>query len=252
MPNIPAATSWSGSVISTQQELVAKVCALKGFSTADPSLVTQVLGFLDDVIKDLNTYPWESTKVSETYNLTQDQQYITLDELFFKESLVYLTHTTIGDMWPLKGLPYIQFKRLYTGTSPDHTTSGRPQVYTIFNFEKNGRLQFDISPDSDTATNYDLVVEYYKRLPLISSVKGQSSAAIPDYFENTIVYGAFKRMAAHLGDDNGVKLYSSLEREALERLQRIDTMHPDADRRFRLMGESTIYGWYANGYIYPF
>jgi len=199
-----------------------------------------VTEFLDDCIKDLNTYPWESTKDSEVYTLTLNQQYVTLNPLFYKESLVYLTHTTNGDYIPMKGLPYVHFKRLYSMTSPDNSVKGTPSIYSIFNFEKERRLAFNIAPDQDTVTDFTLTVEFYKRLPLISSVNGVQSPDIPDYFENTILYGAYKRLSAHLGDADGVRTYAGLEREALEKLQRIDIMHPDADRRFRLIDEFPV------------
>jgi hypothetical protein len=251
MPTVPSSGSGSGSYISARQVLREKVAALKGFSVADPNLVERVDQFLDDAVKDLNTYPWESAKTSETFALTLDQQYVTLNPLFFKESLVYLTHITSGNYTPMKGLPYVHFKRLYPMTSPNQTIHGTPTVYTIFNYEKTRRLQFDIAPDTNTVTNFSLIVEYYKRLPLISSTQGETSADIPDYFENTILYGAYKRMCAHLGDDSGVQVYSGLEREALERLQRIDIMHPDAERRFRLIDELSVSPNYGYS-IYPF
>ena len=125
-------------------------------------------------------------------------------------------------------------------TSPNNSTTGTPSVYTIFNYEKTRRMFFDIALDQNTVTNYTLTVEYYKRLPLISSVEGSQTLDIPDYFENTILYGAYKRMSAHLGDSEGVQTYAALEREALEKLQRIDIMHPDADRRFRLIDELPV------------
>ena len=240
MPNVPASGSGSGSYLSSRQTLVEKVCALKGFSSKDSNLVERVLQFLDDGIKDLNTYPWESSKTSESYSLVLNQQYITLNPLFFKESLVYLNHITSGDCSPMKGLPYVHFKRLYSMTSPTNTITGIPTIYSIFNYEKTRRLAFEIAPNQDTVTNYTITVEYYKRLPLISSVQGEQSPDIPDYFENTLLYGAYKRMSAHLGDSEGVKTYASLEREALEKLQRIDIMHPDADRRFKLIDEIPV------------
>ena len=124
MPNVPASGTGSGSYISSRQTLVEKVCALKGFSSKDSNLVERVLQFLDDGIKDLNTYPWESSKTSESYSLVLNQQYITLNPLFFKESLVYLNHITSGDCSPMKGLPYVHFKRLYSMTSPTNTITG--------------------------------------------------------------------------------------------------------------------------------
>ena len=177
----------------------------------------------------------------------EGQQWVQLSSSCFKESQAYLVHNTSGDQPPLRSLPWVAFKRMYYGT----TNSSCPAIYSIFNMEQDGKVYFDQLPDSDTVTNYTLAVEYYRRLPLISSVGASASPNIPQEFENTILYGAYKRMCAHVGDENGVRTYATLEREALERLQRIDIMRPDADRRFRLVDELNL-GVTQSDYIYPF
>lgn len=252
MPTVPSTSTGSGSdaFVSTRQTLVEKVCALKGFSTADSALVLRVEEFLNDAIRELNTYPWESAKIAQTYSLVADQQYVTLDTNFFKESLVYLTNNTTGDSYPLKGLPYVHFKKLYPQDNP--STKGNPSVYSIFNFEKLRRLVFNLVVDTNTATNYTLTVECYKRLPYVTSVQGEQAPDIPDYFENAILYGAYKRLCAHVGDAEGVKIYEALEHSALEKLERIDIMHPDAERRFRLIDELGLYNYSINGLVFPF
>jgi len=147
-------------------------------------------------------------------------------------------------------LPWVQFKRLFPGT--DTSLLGRPGTYTLYNVEQDGRIYFDTAVDADTVANYTLTVEYYRRLPLISSVGTGASPNIPQEFENTILYGAYKRICAHLGDEKGMSTNATLEREALERLKRIDIMHPDADRRFRLISESTPSSWWRPNSIFPY
>lgn len=153
-------------------------------------------------------------------------------------------------------LPWVQFKRLSPST--DSTVTGIPRAYSLFNVEQNGRLIFDIIPSADTITNYTLTVEYYRRLPLISSVGLNNNPEIAQEFENVILYGAYKRICAHLGDEKGVGANAAMEREALERVQRIDIMHPDADRRMRLIDETPVYDQggavriTGHGNIYPF
>lgn len=240
-------TSWAGSFISTRGQLVEKVCALKGFSDQDPELSERVLGFLDDTIRDLCTYPWESAKaVESSVALVLNQQYVALTSQALKESQAFLVHTTDGNQAPMRSLPWIQFKRGY----PNNVATGIPSVYSIFNFESNGRVYFDRLPDAAVVAGYTLTVEYYRRLPLISSVSTGQNPNIPQEFENTILYGAYKRLCAHVGDENGIRIYSQLEREALERLQRIDIMHPDADRRFRLIDETFVS--VPSGYFNPY
>ena len=134
---------------------------------------------------------------------------------------------------------------------PAPTAKGVPSVYAIFNLENARRIQFDIIPDTSTVANNTITVEFYTRLPFVTSVQGEQCPDIPDYFESVLLYGAYKRMCAHVGDAQGITIYQGLEREALERVQRIDIMQPDADRRFRLIDEVPT-GFTGSGFIYPF
>ncbi len=235
MSTVTALDNGSGNVISSRQTLVGKVCALKGFSQSDPNLVERAEQFLDDTIRDLNTLPWDSTKDIDTYTLVQDQMYVTLNTDFYKASLVYLTDNTFGDTVGMTELPYVTFKRMFPRTNTDLHNHGVPSFYATFNYEKDRRLYFETAPDADTVSRYRLTVEFYKRLPLITSVAGDTHPDIPDYFENAILHGAYKRVCAHLSDADGMKIYSALERESIETIQRIDTMQPNADTRILLV-----------------
>jgi hypothetical protein len=185
-------------------------------------------------VRELNTLPWESTKDLAAYTLVLDQMYVTLDTNFYKSSLVYLTNLTTGDTCPMTEIPYVPFKRQFWRTNTDLSNHGTPRFYTFFNYEKTRRILFDCAPDSTAVSTYNLTVEYYKRLPLITSAIGDNHPDIPDYLENVILNGAYKRLCAHLSDGDGMKIYAALEKEALEHARRIDIMQPDADHRFRL------------------
>ena len=246
---------WSGARISTRNQLVSKVCALYGYSTSDRKLVNKVLTWLDDSVKDLNTRIWQSTLSVETGILmVASQQYVTVDSLFYKESQAYLTDNSTGDQGSLKYLPWVHFKRLYPGTDTSNDgggDTGRPTIYTIFNFEKDAKIYLYPIPSSDTVSQYTLTLEYYKRLPKISSVSINAAPDIPEEFENAILFGAYKRFAMDVGETEKVNLYAAMEKENILRIKEIDSAHPDADRRFRLINDQhSIYN--HAGYVYPF
>ena len=250
--SIVISTAWSGSLPNTKDELIAKVCALHGFSASDPALYGRALEWLDDSIRDLNHNVWQSTLIKEEgIAITQNQQYVTLPAMCYKESQAYLHTVGDGDKPMLKFMPWVHFKRMYPGTAVN--TAGRPSVYSIFNLERESKLYFYPLPDATTATDYTLSVEYYQRLPRLSLVDGTSSIQIPEEFEIVILYGAYKRFAMHLGHAEQVSMYSNLEREALERIKQIDSMRPDADRRFRLQDEFLQIRWTSNPmYVFPY
>jgi hypothetical protein len=240
-----------GRLPSSKNELIAKVCALYGFSTEDPDLTLRAVEWLDDSIKDLNHNVWENTKVAESgIVMTAGTQWVNLSTIYYKESQAYLVHNTTGDQGPMKFLPWVHFKRMYPST--DTTQVSMPSIYTIFNEQRDGKIYLYPIPDATTVADYTLAVEYYQRLPLISTLGGGDSPEIPEEFENVILYGAYKRAAMHLGETKDMNMYNGLEREALERMKQIDSMRPDADRRFRLLdGSSTSPFWGANR-IYPY
>jgi hypothetical protein len=244
-------TSWSGRLPSSKNELIAKVCALYGFSTSDTDFNQRAVEWLDDAIKDLNHNVWESTKVAESgIVMTAAQQWINLNTTFYKESQAYLVNNTSGDQPPMKFLPWVHFKRLYGSTDTNNTS--RPYIYTVFNEQRDSKVYLFPIPDTTTVADFTLAVEYYQRLPLISTLSGSDSPEIPEEFENVILFGAYKRAAMHLGETDKVKLYSGLEAEALERMKRVDSMRPDADRRFRLVDGVGPSAWWVPNQIWPY
>lgn len=241
-------SSWTGSLPSTKAQLREKVCNLYGYDGGEQDLAAKALQWLDESVVDLNMNVWESMRVVEQgIPLVAGQGWVLLTSQVFKESQVYLVHNTDGDQKPLPVLPWVPFKRLYSATNLD----GTPQVCSIFNGERDGRLYFDRLPEAGDVSDYTLAVEYYQRLPKISTLGDSDSPEIPAEFENVLLYGAYKRAAMYFGNAQDVGNYAMLEREALERLKRIDSMQPDSDRRFRLGDDGFDFRRMSN-YIYPY
>lgn len=204
----------------------------------DTDLTSKVLGWLDDSIKDINRILWQHTVIAESgIVFTEGQQWITVGSNIYRESQAYLTHNTSGDQPPLTYEPWVVFKRKYPGTDTSGPDLGLPQIYTIFNTDKDDRIYLYPIPNSDTVTNYTLTVEYYQRLPLISSCANNEPPRIPQEFENAILYGAYKRFAMDMGESAQVGLYENLEHEEHQYLKNMNGMHPDAQKGFRVFHE---------------
>ena len=238
-------TAWSGLSTSTRGKLVDKVARLYGADSDDTDVAALALDFLDDCVADLNSNVYQFNMIQETgITLTDGTQAYDLASNFFKDSLAYLNKTSDGeDGGPLTYLPWVSFKKL----GPSNTNTGSPFRYSLFNVEDDGKVYLYPLPDSSIADNYTLTVEYYRRVPLISSVSAGTGISVPREIENAIVYGAQKRMAMHIvgsGHKDVVSL-AALELEALERLKKIDRTHPDGQYRFRIAGAG--YGSHRHG-----
>ena len=224
------------------------MAAQYGFDTSDGDIQRRCLEWLDEAVNDLNYMTWESSKTVETgIPLTSGDTFASLSSQFYKESQAYLVSNDGGDMPPMRYLPWVAFKRLY----PDMNTPGMPCIYTAFNDSSEGKVYFDVVVDDNTASNYTLAVEYYRRIPKISSLGVGDSLEVPTEFENVLLYGAKKRAAQWVGAAQDVPQFQALEHEAYERMKRADRMHPDSDNRFRLIDDQPFVR-YPTGQVYPY
>lgn len=232
MPTV-ISSSWSGARPSSKTRLLNKVLRLYGMDAADADLRQAALDCLDDAVNDLNSSLYEFNRVTESgISLSTEQQWITLNSQFYKESQCYLNRTGQGDNTPMLYMDWVQFKRLY----PENTTLGRPSIYTIFNSDQDGRLYLYDSPDQTTVDNYTLSVEYYRRIPLVSSLGNEGSLNVPREIENALIYGAQKQLSSVvMGPGHpDVRALAGLESEAIARLKQSDRLHPDVQLRFKL------------------
>lgn len=202
--------------------------------------------FLDDAIKEMNSYLFEFSRTMETgITLSASTQDYTLSGgLPFKESQAYLVNSSSGDAAaPLHYLPYVHFKRLFAleENTDAVSTAGVPYAYTIRNLHDDGVVSLFPIPNTSTASSWTLTVEYYTRIPLVSELALDTSQLdVPQEVETALVFGGQKRMAIHIhgpGHDD-VKALDALENRARTRLQAIDRHHPDSNTRFRLATHS--------------
>lgn len=228
---IPSA--WVSAVPVPRQRLIDKVCRLLGLSTADSDFVQVALDSLDDTINDMNMALFEFNKMAEAgIVMTEGQPYVFLTSRFYRESLAHLSANSGGVQPPLDFCPWTEFQRWYG----DETVLGCPHIYSLFNFEQEGRLYLSPTPDASTVSTYTLSVEYYRRIPLVSTLGASESLSVPREVESALLYGAQKRLAIHvLGAAHpDVGALATLEMQALERLKRVDKTHPDEKKRFIL------------------
>lgn len=226
-------SSWSQPTVNTRNKLVEKVARQFGMDTSTSTDFTSLcLDALDDTVNDMNSNVYEYNRITETsITLTADTQSYTLSSNFYKEAIAYLNETTPSeDKSPMTYMTWSSFKTSY----PDNTETGTPYIYSLYNFEREGKVYLWPVPDSSAASDYTLTVEYYRRIPLVSGVSKGSSIDVPREVESPLVYGAQKRVAALLDEWQAVKNLAALEAEALDRLKKIDRTHPDAKLRFRV------------------
>lgn len=223
-------------VVSTQTNLVNRVLHPFG-NISDTELQTLALTFLDETVKEMNASLFDFMKTRQTsLAMVAGTREVTLENAFYRESAAYLIKTSDSSIRsPLVYMPYAQFAR---EQQPEifGNTSGHPIVYSCFN-EHLGILRLSPVPDSDAATNYTLTIEYYKRIPLISSTVAGSSIDVPPEVETPLVFGAQKRMAIHINgaSDPDVASFDALEQRALDRLKNMDRRHPDEQARFKVV-----------------
>jgi hypothetical protein len=235
MSPVVVTSAWTSPTPATRNELVDKVCRLYGVEAGkDAELATNALSWLDEAVDDLNLGLYEFNKVIQTgIVMTASQPYITLATDFYRESQAYLVRTSDGLKYaPLTYLNWVDFRRIY----PNDKVASIPFVYSCYNYDTDSqRIYLYYTPSTDVASGYTLTTEYYRRVPRISTLGGGDSLQVPGEVETPIRYGAYKRAAMHFGQTTDVGMYGQLESQALERLKRVDRMHPDARKRFKLV-----------------
>lgn len=227
-------SAWIGALPTTRSSLVGKVCATFGFSDSDTDLAQKALNALDDAVKEFNTALFDFNKVAESgIPLVTGQQWVLLSSQVHWVSNAYLVDNTQGDQTPLVELPWDHFKRLY----PNGQEMGRPKVFASFNLDLDGRIYLYQTPTQEIVDQFTLAVEYYRRIPLISSVGANTSIEVPSEIENTLLYGAKKRVAIDIdgAGSPSVNSFASLEQQSLDRLKRSDRTRPNEQRRWRLV-----------------
>lgn len=225
----------------TRSALVSRVAELYGIDSAvDTDIATVALNLLDETVKEMNAHLYEFNKMTKvSVSLVAGTQTVDLSAttpVIYKESLAYLVETATSQRQdPLQYIVYEDFIKQF---GKDYST-GTPSAYTFRNQALTTLLSFWPIPDATAATRFTLTLEYYRRIPLISSVAVGSSIDVPAEVETALMYGAMKRMAIHMkgASHPDVMSFDALESKALEKLRNMERLHPDAPRRFRLFGQ---------------
>lgn len=227
--------SWSGATPSPKNELVNKVTRLYGLE-GDSELRDLACKMLDETVREMNSWTYEANKmVIEGLQMTQNESTISLPTGFYKESQAMMVDSSGNSDAPLFYLPWVHFERTYNATNTEQT--GIPYVYSMRNVQREGELHLFPKPNTDTADNWTLKLEYYRRVPLVSE---EDPLELPPEVEAALVFGAQKRMAIHIKGpgDRDVAALDALEQRALERFASADSLSPDANIRFRLIDRS--------------
>lgn len=229
MPTV-VSSYWNSAVPIGRNSLMQRVLQPFGFQRGQDTEIDAVaLNALDEVVNDLNMGLYEFNKRSESgITLTSGQSHVDLGTPFYRDSLAYLVKSTGEVDGVLAHIPWVQYERQ---SLPDQHNSSVPYWYSLFNTNLEGRAYLYPSPNSTTATDYTLTVEYYRRIPRVSD---EDPLEIPREVENVLIYGGQKRLALHFEQLPLFDRYASLEQQALDRLKMSDHNKPDAQMRWRL------------------
>lgn len=224
--------TWSSSRPVDCNELIKKVARRYGGQN-DDEMKNIAKDCIDETIKDLNKDLYEFNIIRQSnITITADQSYVNIISGFFKPKNANLIRTSDNyEEYPLSYIDWASYKRMY---SEDSSYTSRPVVYTSKNLHGEGRLYLGPTPDSSTANNYTLRVDYYKRIPLCSEV---DSLDIFQEAENAILNGALRRFAEHITgpDSNDTRYYATLYLNDQDELKAIDRRQPDEMTRFRIV-----------------
>lgn len=237
---ITSSDTWSTATPVSREELIKRVGSTYGLDTDTDTaeFKPRVLAFLDEAVNDLNAFLFDFNKLSVSgITLTEGDETVPLPATFYKESTCTLIKTgdTIGEV--LAYIPYVHFVKLKATRYP--TRPDIPFWYSLRNVEREGLLYLWPPPNADVAANYTLILEYYRRVPLVSE---EDPLVVPREVQSYLMYNAQKRLALHLlgAGHPDVAALNALEEKALHRLRDIDQAHVDEQARFRMPWE--VYG----------
>jgi hypothetical protein len=198
--------------------------------------------FLDEAVKDMNSHLYEFNKRWQTLDLAAGtNNYELTDEtaeteptdgsniIPYRESYAYLVDSAGGRL-PMTYLPWVKFAERLGNIF--YSNTGTPELYSFRNIDFDGKVYVWPTPSN---TTYDMVLEFYKRIPLYSETTAEGTTpSIPEDVETALFYNAAKRLAIHLygPSHDDVAAFHELEQDALTRLKAVDKRHPDQQQRF--------------------
>jgi len=223
---------WSHCLPRTKAELIASVASDLGVQS-DSELEAKALEFLDDTIDYLNTHLWEFNRVEETgLALTASSPTVALAHLFYREHLAHMVAVDGGRAEPpLTFMPFVDFNRQY-GVPTDE---GLARVYTYNNLHHTGQLLLNLVPTTDNAADYTLTINYYTRVPRLSTIDSAAKLSIPAEVEQILKCGAKKLLAAHVDNPSKTTTWAALEAQAIDAMRGIDRRSPGGGLRFRVV-----------------
>ncbi len=239
---------WAAPNVSDRNTLVKKVVRIYGLEGNDEAK-SIALDNLDDEIKEINKELWEFNIVSTSAIpvVEKDEDY-TLPTLFYREKLAYFEETSTGNRGePMVYMDWVSFRRLYG--SYDKSFTDRPRAYSVKNSQREGLVYLGQRPDADTQDNFTLYMDYYRRIPLLSTT---AQLEIPQEVENMLLYGAQMRFARDIVGVShpDVNTYKALHDDAKTQLAEIDRRHPDEVTRFRMNDRFSGQGRYRRNQVY--
>lgn len=189
---------------------------------------SQALGYLNDIINELNTYqPWQCLRTESTGNaFTDNTATYSLGYSAHKIEVVWIADEDGNPLWKVEEMDYAGYKDF----DPLHEMDAYRYFYTR-NLHADATITFIGTPGTDVTETYN--VGYIARIPQLTA---NDTLDIPREFDRVLVAGAkyLMRDNSATADPQQVgRSYADYQR-VLQRIRDADRNHPAEHPRWRL------------------
>ena len=223
----PTTSGQSG--IASGSDLVSQIARIVGGESED-NVRAQALDCLNRVRTEMNQHDWWFMKTTQSpITLSSGTRTYSLASAFHKPSYARLIDSA--------ALPYRELRyeddAVFVRLEPTQATQGLPGHYSLRNDFDDGHISLYPIPDTATATDFRLSVEYFARMGAFSD--SGSVVRIPEEATNLLVVGGQAYILRERLKDSPVTIQAFQDFQRLMRLLIVqDRRIEDANPRFRI------------------
>lgn len=219
----------AGSILVTQ---IARIAGGEG----EAEIRNQALDCLNRARIELNQHDWRFMKTTDNpITLSNGTDTYTLSSAFRKPSFAVLIDAAALPKFELLYADDETFSHLY----PDKSQRSQPIYYMLRNDYEDGLVTLFPTPDSGTAADYRLVVEYYARIEAFSDTSDPVS--LPEEIVNVLVIGGQAYLLREREKNSPATVQAFLDYQRVKKLLLSDDRHyADEKPRFTLGTRKTI------------
>ena len=217
---VSSATGSGQTGITSGSNLVTQIARIVG-GEGEPEIRNQALDALNRVRIELNNHDWRFMKTTDDpITLADGTATYTLERTFRKPSYAMLIDAAGDQKFNLDYLDDETSARI----PYDRAATGQPTCYFLRNDFEDGLVTLVPIPDSNTATNYRLSVEYYARIEAFADTTDPVS--LPEELVNPLVIGGQAYMLRERDKQSPATV------QAFADYQRVKMLLLSEDRRF--------------------